>query len=91
MRAAGVGRLTHQYNPTKAGGAANLAEWLLAVGAITPRKGAKYAASIGSPMKVHDAVEMIRATPPARRSDFAREIWARRRERGTDRKGAVPF
>ena len=57
----------------------------------TPRKGAKYAASIGSPMKVRDAVEMIRATPPGRRSEFAREIWARRRERGTDRKGEVPF
>lgn len=64
MRAAGEGRLTHQYNPTKRGGAANLAECLLAVGAITPRKGAKYAGSIRSPMKVHDAVEMIRAHHP---------------------------
>jgi hypothetical protein len=27
----------------------------------------------------------------ARRSEFAREIWANRRERGTDRSGEVPF
>jgi hypothetical protein len=42
-------------------------------------------------MTVPAAVEMIRATPPARRSEFAREIWARRRERGTDRGDSVPF
>jgi hypothetical protein len=42
-------------------------------------------------MTVPAAVEMIRATPPARRSEFASEIWAKRRERGTDRKEQVPF
>jgi hypothetical protein len=91
LRAAGIGRLTRRYNPTKQGGAANLAEWLLAVGAITPRKGAKYAASIGSPMAVGDAVAMIHATPPEKRSEYAQEIWSRRRAHGTDRKERVPF
>ena len=36
-------------------------------------------------MTVPAAVEMIRATPPARRSEFARQIWALRREHGTDK------
>jgi len=35
-------------------------------------------------MSVADAVEIIRATSPARRSDFAGQIWARSRERGKD-------
>jgi hypothetical protein len=43
----------------------------------------------GGTMNVADAVAMIHATPPEDRSHFAREIWARRRRRGTDR--AVPF
>jgi hypothetical protein len=70
LRAAGIGRPTRQYNPTKQGGAANLTEWLLAVGAITPHRGAKYAAQTGSTMSVSDAVAMIRATPPEKRSEF---------------------
>jgi hypothetical protein len=41
-------------------------------------------------MSVPAAVEMIHATPPIRRSAFAREIWLRRRARGTD-KTDVPF
>jgi hypothetical protein len=40
-------------------------------------------------MTVPAAVEMIRATPPAKRSEFAREIWKLRRKRGTDQR--VPF
>jgi hypothetical protein len=28
---------------------------------------------------------IIHETPPERRSEFAKEIWRRRRERGTDR------
>lgn len=32
-------------------------------------------------MPVEAAVDMIRATPPERRSDFAQEIWERRRSR----------
>jgi hypothetical protein len=40
-------------------------------------------------MTVPAAVEMIRATPPEKRSQFAGEIWRRRREHGTDK--LVPF
>jgi hypothetical protein len=32
-----------------------------------------------------------RSTPPARRSEFAGQIWALRREHGTDRPDEVPF
>jgi hypothetical protein len=32
------------------------------------------------------AVEIIHATPPERRSEFAQEIWEIRRARGTDRR-----
>jgi hypothetical protein len=42
-------------------------------------------------MDVDAAVAMIRATPPAKRSEFASEIWAKRREHGTDSGDAVPF
>jgi hypothetical protein len=43
----------------------------------------------GGNMPVAEAVQLIRATPPEQRSQFAREIWAKRRQRGTDR--SVPF
>jgi len=43
----------------------------------------------GGTMAVADAVAMIHATAPEERSQFAKEIWARRRRRGTDRE--VPF
>ena len=43
----------------------------------------------GGTMAVADAVAMIHATPPEQRSRFAKEIWAIRRRRGTDRN--VPF
>ena len=44
-------------------------------------------------MPVAAAVEMIRATPPERRSQFAQEIWERRRARygPTGRGDSVPF
>jgi hypothetical protein len=42
-------------------------------------------------MAVADAVAMIRATAPEKRSEYAQEIWARRRAHGTDRKGQAPF
>jgi hypothetical protein len=44
-------------------------------------------------MPVAGAVEMIRATPPERRSSFAREIWELRRARygPTGRSDGVPF
>lgn len=92
LRGAKLGRPTRQYNPTNTGGAANLTEWLLAVGAITPRKGERYAGSrygIVSSMSVSDAVAMIRATPAHKRSEYAAEIAQRRRARRAD--AGVPF
>jgi hypothetical protein len=81
LKRMGMGRRTHQFNPESAG-AKSLGQWLTAVMSM---KGE------GSEMSVADAVAMIHATPPAQRSEFAREIWTRRRERGTDRPGEVPF
>lgn len=79
----GMGRRTRQYNPAQKGqGATSLGQWLTAVFAMKGQS---------QEMTVPAAVEMIRATPPARRSEFASEIWAMRRERGTDRKPEVPF
>jgi hypothetical protein len=63
-------------------GATSLGQWLTAVMSMKGQS---------TEMTVPAAVEMIRATPPARRSEFANEIWAKRRERGTDRKEEVPF
>ena len=80
LRRAGLGRLTRQYNPSDPG-ARSLAQWLTAVLSMRGESDA---------MPVAAAVEMIRATPPARRSEFAREIWALRRQHGTDKTG-VPF
>ena len=71
LRNAGKGRLTRQYNPSK--GARNVGEWMQAVGAITPRidRGDR---GIASTMPVSEAVAIIRATPHARRSQFASEL-----------------
>ena len=80
MKRARIGKRTRQYNPSSSG-ATSLGQWLTAVMSI---KG------MGT-MSVPDAVEMIRATPAARRSEFASEIWARRRQRGTDKLDTVPF
>lgn len=79
LRNAGLGRRTHQYNPV---GARSLGQWLTAV---------MSAKGESSSMSVRDAVAMIRATSPAKRSEYAEEIWSRRRERGTDRTSEVPF
>lgn len=72
----GIGRRTHQFNPAGQG-ATSLGQWLTAVLSM---KGES------DQMTVPAAVEMIRATPPADRSRFAREIWEKRRERGTGRR-----
>lgn len=79
MARKGLGRRTHQYNPTRSSGAQTLAQWVTAVMSM---KGE-------GPMDPAAAVEMIHATPLDRRSEFASEIWQRRRARGTDR--TVPF
>lgn len=79
LRRAGIGRLTRQYNPA-ADGAETLGAWM---NAVTSIKGE------GGTMSVARAVAAIRATPPEDRSRFAREIWAIRRRRGTDRRISV--
>lgn len=78
MARAGFGKRTAQYNPAD-DGARSVGQWMIAVMSM---KGM-------GPMSLRDAVKMIRATSPAKRSEFAREIWSRRREHGTDR--TVPF
>ena len=83
LRNAGKGRLTRQFNPSR--GARNVGEWMQAVGAITPHiyRGDR---GISSTMPVSEAVAIIRATPHARRSQFASELRkyksSRSRERG---------
>jgi hypothetical protein len=73
FKAAGRGRLTKQYNPTKGGGAANVGEWMQAVGAITPHvdRGER---GLVSTMSTRDAVDMIRATSQSKRRDFAARL-----------------
>jgi hypothetical protein len=73
LRRAGVGRKTHQYNPSKSGGASSIGEWMQAVGAITPHvdRGDR---GLASSMSVSEAVAMIRATPHSRRSEFAAKL-----------------
>lgn len=79
MTKGGLGRRTRQYNPAPTQGARSLGQWMTAVFSMKGQ----------GPMEPSAAVEMIRATPAARRSEFAQEIWRRRREHGTDR--TVPF
>jgi hypothetical protein len=79
LKRVGLGRRTRQFNPPSAG-ATSLGQWVTAVQSMKGESDA---------MDIESAVEMIRATPPARRSQFAQEIWRIRRERGTDR--PVPF
>lgn len=74
-----VGRPTNQYNPAPAG-AQTLGQWIAAVMSM---KGE------ADQMKLKDAIAMIRATPAADRSSFAKQIWNLRRKRGTDTQ--VPF
>jgi hypothetical protein len=80
FKRAGVGRRTRQFNLAE-GGAKPLAQWVTAVMSMKGQ----------GDMSVSDAVEVIHATPPARRSEFAREIWELRRQHGTDRLSEVPF
>jgi hypothetical protein len=70
------------HNPP--GGAQSLGQWMTAVFAM---KGESEA------MSVSDAVDMIRATPPSRRSTFAKEIWSGTRQRyGSSGRGdSQPF
>jgi len=80
LKRAGLGRRTHQFNAAQTG-ARSLGQW---VTAVLSMKGQSQT------MTVPAAVEMIRATPPERRSTFAQDIWRLRRQRHTDKWG-VPF
>ena len=77
MKRAGLGRKVRQFNP-QSQGAKSLGQWLTAVLSMKGESDA---------MDTAAAVDMIRATPPERRSEFAQRIWEIRRSRGTDRKG----
>ena len=79
MRGAGLGRKTHQYNPGGKG-ATTLGEWMTAVMSMKGQSDA---------MSVRDAVSIIRATSPSKRSEFASEIWSRRHQRTRHNKGDV--
>ena len=83
-----IGKKTAQYNPAGAG-AATLAQWTAAVLSITPHDPAKKRYGAG-PMEVADAVQLIRDTPPARRSKFG-AMLSHRRARGGRGKDEVPF
>jgi hypothetical protein len=80
---AGCGRKTRQFNPRRrnAEGARSLAQWLNAVLSLKGQ---------GGTMALPDAITMVHATPHSRRSEFAREIWNRRRQHGGG-KEEVPF
>ena len=66
------GRRTRQYNPRNPG-AENLAQYVQA--ALDHRRGE------------HDAGgKIIHETPKSKRTEFAEEIWRRRRRHGTDRR-----
>lgn len=77
---AGAGVKTRQYNP--GGGAKTMGQWVEAVMSLK-RQGS-------GNMTVAQAVEIVRATPPEKRAQFASEIWKRRRARGSYA-AAVPF
>lgn len=82
MRNAGIGRKTRQYNP-RGEGARSMAQWVTAVAAM---KGES------DDMSVEDAVDMIRHTSQEKRSQYAGEIWSRRKRRyGRSGREEVPF
>ena len=83
LRRAGLGRLTRQYNPSPAG-AQTLAEWVQAARTATGQLH-------GKEMPLARAVAIVQATPPSRRTAFAKQIWEIRRDRGTDKPSAPPF
>jgi len=88
MQAAGLGRKTVQYNP-QASWAHSLAQWVWAVsrirrrdasGRLAPRDAWKTEAPAS---EVKAAVEMVRATPPAKRAEFAAQLRGKQRRRSS--------
>jgi hypothetical protein len=88
-----MGTKTAQYNPTA--GATTVSQWTAAVMSIIPHDGKKRRPwetplSGAGPMPTAEAVQLIRDTPPGRRSKFAAQLNAlrsRRRAAGD----SVPF
>ena len=78
FRNAGRGRLTNQFNPGRAAGAASLGQWITALLVLKGESDA---------MTLPAAIAMVHATSAAERSNFASQIWQRRRARS----GEVPF
>ncbi len=78
FRKLGRGRLTSQTNPGgyKGGGAKSMEQYVLA---LLSMKGQSDAFSHG------DAVEMLHDTSAAKRSKYAKEIWAKRSGGGRER------
>lgn len=66
-----------QRNPA---GAHNLAQWTNAVLALKGQ---------GGTMSLQDAISMVHATPHGKRSEFASEIWRRRKKHAAE--SEVPF
>lgn len=76
FKRAGRGILTRQYN-ARGAGASSLAQWMEATKALRGED---------STMSLAAAIDLVHQTPADDRSAFAREIWQRRRARGTDRR-----
>lgn len=75
----GKGQKTRQFNPRRqAKGAQSLGQYMKAV--LTTQ-------GYEQGMTLDAAVSMLKATPAWKRSEFAREIWDKRRER----QGEIPF
>ncbi|MCC7497336.1 MAG: hypothetical protein IT160_07150 [Bryobacterales bacterium] len=94
LHSAGIGKKTAQYNPRKAG-ARSLGEWIMAVSTIQRRD--KRTGRLLPPdqwkapmMPLPDAIAMVRATPPERRSEFSSMLRAKRSVRRRSRDD-VPF
>lgn len=67
----GIGRRTRQYNPET--GAQSVGQWVQALQSLRGEAGAV--------MEPAAALEMVRATPADKRSEFASQIWRTRRSR----------
>jgi hypothetical protein len=78
LRTFGLGRLTRQFNPGSQQGARTLGQWITAVQSLRGE----------SRMDPAAAIAMVHATPAQRRSEFALEIWRRRRR---EHRSAAPF
>jgi hypothetical protein len=70
LRELGIGSITRQFNPTTQG-AQTLSQWVTAVLSLKGESDA---------MDPESGLAMVHATPSSRRSDFAQEIWRRRRD-----------